>query len=104
MIYMIEKYGFRYDQAEGLLMKDSSHEYLYDFLNSIQYPENITDHFIPEINKALNGEIVLDAICSGTVCASLDKNIVILEWQTRSSQIPTEDFKQVLSEYLALRW
>ncbi len=103
----IEKYNLEYDRTKGLILKDGSnkkYEDLLYFLYQIQWLEEIEDHFIPEIEKVLNGEIILDSICSGTVCATLEKDITKVEWQTRITEVPTLDFKRILMEYSKMRW
>ena len=106
MTKFLLKYNIEFVKGSNeLKLIDSNDEKYTDliyFLEQLQFPENVYEFIIPEVDKSLNGETVLDSCCSGTVCASFEKNITTLEWQKRITELPTEDFKIILLEYAYL--
>lgn len=100
------KYNIEFEKNSNQLKlinpDDEKYTDLMYFLESVEFEENVYDVIIPEVEKSLSGEIVLDSCCAGTVCASFEKETTTLEWQKRVTELPTKDFKVILLEYAYL--
>lgn len=82
--------------------QDSSFVNLCYYLIQVQYPENIDEIILPEVNNILNGSVQDDVYFSlGSEELTIDSITTTIFDNDKTEIIPTNDFKSILEEYSA---
>ena len=100
------KYGLKFVKRGPFRFCDSEEDRvdilavnLSTYLSYLQFPDNIIEEALPEVNKVLNCEPFED-ISEESISVTMTAEETSLEWYGRTGFLPTKDFKLILEEFV----